>query len=541
MKTLLTAIYCLLTIQLFATEITSSNLPIVVINTNGQEIPDDPKITANMGIIFNGAGQRNAITDAFNHYNGKIGIEIRGESSQMFPMKSYSVELRDDAGKSQDKSILGMPKESDWVLYAPYTDKTLMRNFLAYTFSREMGRWAARCQYVEVVINGDYKGIYVLMERIKRNNGRVAIAKLEDFNNTGDEVTGGYIFSLDKDPNAWYSKYKVPNSTGNAKPQFSYVYPKPENITSSQKAYLESYVDAFELSLASNNFQDPVNGVRKYADLSSFIDYFIINEISRNVDGYRFSTFFHKDRDSKGGKINAGPVWDYDLAFRNADYCDGSKISGWAYEFNSVCPGEGTGMVPFWWERLMSDTAYTSSLRCRWKEVTTTSLSKERINFLVDSVAGLLNEAQARHFDRWKILGQYVWPNPNPIPNSYSEEISILKQWIQNRMAWIADNLPNNGACFDYPLNLTTSMNISIQPNPVATEGRLKIKSRESQEVELSIYTMKGELVIKKKATVPQGESVIPIYTMSWAPGLYIMKLINSKGEIHQQKILKIK
>ncbi|MEI9911726.1 MAG: CotH kinase family protein [Bacteroidota bacterium] len=135
-----------------AQPLTSSNLPIIIINTNGQAIVDDPKITADMGIIYNGAGVRNNVTDPFNHYNGKIGIEIRGQSSQQFPMKPYGIELRDNTGSSQEKVLFGLPKESDWVLYAPYTDKTLMRNFLAYTMSREMGHWAANCRYVEVIV-----------------------------------------------------------------------------------------------------------------------------------------------------------------------------------------------------------------------------------------------------------------------------------------------------------------------------------------------------------------------------------------------------
>lgn len=176
--------------------LTSSDLPIIVINTNGQEIPDDPKITADMGIVYNGEGARNNVTDPFNHYNGKIGIEIRGQSSQMFPMKSYSIELWDNAGASVDKSLFGLPKESDWVLYAPYTDKTLIRNFLAYTFSREMGHWASNCRFVEVVVNGDYKGIYVFMEKIKRGSGRVPVSKIASTDVSGDALTGGIYSRL---------------------------------------------------------------------------------------------------------------------------------------------------------------------------------------------------------------------------------------------------------------------------------------------------------------------------------------------------------
>src|SRR4026209_215288 len=215
--------FLFLQVFLHAQTLTSSNLPIIIINTNGQTIIDDPKITADMGIIFNGENVRNNVSDPLNHYNGKIGIEIRGQSSQMFPMKSYGLELRDAAGSSLEKSIFRMPKEADWVLYAPYTDKTLMRNFLAYTISNELGHWAAHCRFVEVVINGDYKGIYVFMERIKRGSGRVNIAKMGSTDVSGDAVTGGYIFSLDKEPNGWFSSYIAPGSTTQSKRQFSYV------------------------------------------------------------------------------------------------------------------------------------------------------------------------------------------------------------------------------------------------------------------------------------------------------------------------------
>ncbi|HQD10501.1 MAG TPA: CotH kinase family protein, partial [Flavihumibacter sp.] len=248
--------------------LSSSNLPIVVINTNGQDIPDDPKISADMGIIYNGEGQRNNLTDPFNEYNGKIAIEIRGQSSQMFPMKSYSVDLKKASGSSLDQALLGMPAESDWVLYAPYTDKTLMRNVLAYTLAAKTGHWAPRCRYVELVLNGDYRGVYVLLEKIKRGKNRVDIPKIAATDLSGDALTGGYIFSLDKDPDGWYS---TPSNR-----QFSYVYPKLADIKDEQAAYLKSYVDAFEAALSASNYQDPENGVRKYADLASFIDYFIV-------------------------------------------------------------------------------------------------------------------------------------------------------------------------------------------------------------------------------------------------------------------------
>jgi len=138
---------------------TSSNLPLVVINTNGQIIPDAPKIIATMGIIWNGAGKRNALSDPKNNYNGKIGIEIRGSSSQyFFPKKSYGVETKSNDLVTTDFSLLGMPEENDWILYAPYTDKTMIRDVLTYTLDASFGHWSQRCRFVEFFLDGNYGG-----------------------------------------------------------------------------------------------------------------------------------------------------------------------------------------------------------------------------------------------------------------------------------------------------------------------------------------------------------------------------------------------
>ena len=523
----------------FSQTFTSSNLPIIIINTNGQTIPDEPKITADMGIIFNAGNARNNMTDAFNHYNGKIGIEIRGQSSQMFPMKSYSIELRDIAGASQDKLLFGLPKESDWVLYAPYTDKTLMRNFLAYTMSRELGHWAANCRFVEVVLNGNYIGIYVFMEKIKRGSGRVNIVKMAPTDISGDAVTGGYIFSLDKEPDGWYSSYVAPGSTTGNKRRFSYVYPKIENIVQQQKDYIKNYVDSFENALAGLQFQDPIIGVRKFADMPSFIDYFIVNEISRNVDGYRLSSFFYKDRNSKNSKIVAGPVWDYDLAFRNANYCSGSDIMGWAYKFNEVCPGDGAGLIPFWWDRFMEDTAFKANLRCRWKQVRNTSLSTSRINALIDSIANLVNEARQRHFQRWPVLGQYIWPNPQPIPATYDGEIASLKSWINARLEWIDKNLPNTGGCYDYPAERKESIIVSINPNPLQGKGTFVIQSRFDQPLSMQVSDAMGRIVQSKQIQLRGGINTIDLNSDRWATGIYFISIRSSNGDKFVKKVFK--
>ncbi|MBG9377527.1 CotH kinase family protein [Panacibacter sp. DH6] len=517
--------------------LTSSNLPIVIINTNGQEILDDPKITADMGIIFNGDGVRNNTTDPFNEYNGKIGIEIRGQSSQMFPMKSYSIELWDDAGDGVDKSIFGMPEESDWVLYAPYTDKTLMRNFLAYTMSVNLGHWAAHCRFVEVILNGNYAGVYVFMEKIKRDGGRVDIKKMSDKDNAGDAVTGGYIFSIDKEADGWFSAYH-PNNNPGANIQFSYVYPKLEDITTEQQAYIKNYVDSFENALNGNDFQNAATGFRKFADELSFIDYFIVNEISRNVDGYRLSSYFYKDRNSINNKIIAGPVWDYDLAFRNADYCDGYLTTGWAYQFNSVC-GDDYWQIPFWWNRFMQDSTFKSNLLCRWKDLRQSVLSNESIFHMIDSVASLVNEAQQRHFTQWPILGTYIWPNPEPIPSTYSGEIAALKNWLTARLAWLDSNLPNTGACAVSLPQINGSMKL-ITANPVYDFNQSTIYSTKAQTIYIRIVDVSGRTVVKATLQAQQGKNVLPSTGMmnSLAPGIYFFEITNTSGEKQTVKLL---
>lgn len=518
--------------------LTSSELPIIVINTNGQEILDEPKITADMGIIYNGPAVRNNITDAFNEYNGKIGIEIRGQSSQMFPMKSYSIELHDDAGESVDEPLFGMPKESDWVMYAPYTDKTLMRNFLAYSMSNMLGHWAAHCRFAEVILNGNYAGIYVFMEKIKRNSGRVNIKKLGSGDIAGEAVTGGYIFSIDKEADGWFSKYH-PGNEPTSVIQFSYVYPKLEDIVPEQQQYIQSYVDSFENTLAGNGFQDPLTGFRKFADEQSFIDYLIVNEISRNVDGYRLSSFFYKNRNGINGKIIAGPVWDYDLAFRNADYCDGSLTSGWAYNFNSVCSGD-YWQIPFWWDRFMEDTAFTSHLLCRWKEVRQTVLSNYNILHMVDSVNNLVAEAQQRHFAQWQILGTYVWPNPQPIPATYAGEITSLKNWLTLRLKWIDENLTQTGSCSTWPVNEPGSI-IFKMANPVTDFNAAFIVSKKSQKIHVRIIDVNGRIVASSTIMAVQGNNNFPNADQlnMLQRSVYFIQAFNDAGEKITNKILR--
>ena len=531
---------CGLTVVLNAQTSTTldTDLPLVMINTRGGVIVNDPKITADLSIVYNGLGKRNKSTDVANEYNGKVGIELRGQSSQGQPVRSYDIELRNAAGLEVPTPLLGMPPESDWVLYAPYMDKTMMRNYLAYTLTREMGRWASRVRYVELILNNEYQGIYLLTEKIKRDSSRVNISKLLPTDNTGIELTGGYIFSLDKEPNGWLSSYPTPGATNQARRQFSYVYPKAVDITTQQKNYIKQAVDDFESTLAGPNFQDPSFGVRKHADLNSFIDFLIMNELSRNIDGYRLSSYFHKNKNVGDGRIKAGPAWDFDLGFKNADYCEGSLISGWAYKFNSVCPGDGSGLIPFWWDRLMLDTSFVSSLRCRWLDLRKTTLSDQRINNLIDSADVVTTEARTRHFAKWNLNGNTWWRGINPI-RSYEEEKNTMKLWIKQRAEWIDFNLQNKGACGDWPSDNNENIIIKAFPNPFRNSGNINIRSKETQGIRLTVIAINGKTMTQTFKNIFRGNNNISLDADGWPSGIYQVILTTVTGEVYKYRMVK--
>ena len=303
---------------------THSHLPIVVINTNGQEIGSDQKITAHMGIIHNEFGGLNNITDDYNHYNGHIGLEIRGSSTQYFPKKQYAVETRDSLGENNNVSLFGMPIENDWIFNAPYTDKSLMRNVIIYKMARDAGRYASRTQYFELVLNGEYNGVYVMLEKIKRDKNRVNISKLNPNEISGDDITGGYIIKIDKwdgeNLGGWYSDL-IEYSNNRKEGFYQYHYPKPDDINYQQKEYIQDYINNFEKLMKSNEYSDPITGFPSIIHWDSFIDFFIMQEITKNIDGYRLSTYLHKDKDSDGGEAGSNGA-----AIRGGEGIQGANV-----------------------------------------------------------------------------------------------------------------------------------------------------------------------------------------------------------------------
>jgi hypothetical protein len=421
-----------------------SNLPIVIVDTFGSAVP--PRSSSTLGasafIAFDtdpGTGRAN--TNAAPSLVKRSGIRVRGNSTQSYPKKQYKFETWDEEDLEDDVAFLGMPKESDWVLHAPYSDKTLMRNHMVYGWWRDvMGRYGVRRRFVEVFVNqdgdnvsmADYRGLYLLLEKIKTGDNRVDVAKLEPFHDSEPEVSGGYVFKHD-----WHAPGFDTNIYND---RVIYVDPKDTEITNAQETWLEGYFEEFETALSGSNFGDPLNGYAKYIDVGAFIDNQIMVEMTRNVDGYVLSTYFHKDR---GGKVAMGPIWDFNGSLGGADYFQSYQTAGWHYEYSGF-PEDNPNAFS-WYERLLEDPEYLLKYADRWYELregpfTWTSIENTidaNVTFLTDGGAG--SNAVTRNFDEWDI-DDNLWPNY--WDNSHSgtvhmDYVNWMKTWIQGRLTWM--------------------------------------------------------------------------------------------------------
>lgn len=446
---------------------TASNLPIVIINTNGQNILDSPKIMADMGIVDNGPGMRNHVSDPKNDYNGKIGIEIRGNYSASLPQKPYGFETWDVNGNTIDASLLGMPAESDWVLVANYNDKSFARNVLPLHLFDTMGHYSVRTRLVDVTLNGEYQGIYLLGEKIKRDSNRVNIPKLDPTEISGVDVTGGYIIKNDywDNTNSWQLGHSPIGYPG-LDVHLVYYYPQPTDIAPQQQAYIQDFIEQFETVLYGSQFDSPVNGYRQFISTSTFIDYMLISEFTRNVDGYKKSHFFYKDKDHADGtlrKLKAGPVWDFDWSLKDID--SGSEDGSGLMYLSPASDVNATG----WEIRLMEDQTFADELRCRYDDLRRGILSEAYLDARIDSVAALVSESQDWHFTVWGNLGEATGtPEVEAPSQTYAEEIQKLKDWVHRRVTWLDANLPGtlNGCSMTGLNELSAGTNIIAYPNP---------------------------------------------------------------------------
>ena len=469
----------------------STNIPLIMINTNNQLIVDEPKINVDFKIIDNSPNSFNYPSDSGNIYSGIAGIEIRGSYSATLPQKPYGIETRDIQGNNNNVSLFGMPQENDWILIANYNDKTFLRNVLAFDLFEKMGHYAPRTKLCEVVVNDIYNGIYVFTEKIKRDNGRVDIAKLDLDDNFGDSLTGGYIFRVDywNQNNSWISNYNNPNFPNDAV-HYVYNYPDYDEITIQQKNYIQNLVGDFEDALWSNDFEDLILGYRPFINTRSFIDYFIVNEFARNVDGFKKSRNFYKDKSSKDSLIYAGPVWDFDWAYKDhiSSMINGS---GWRHDYS----GPTDVKPPGWYIRLLQDTTFANELNCRYFNLRNSILDTSNIFSFIDSLSSMLSEPQNRHYTRWPILGINVGtPEVGIQPTSYSGEIIKFKNWINERLIWLDANMPGN--CPNVSVSENKKTYLVTYPNP--SSNIVNIYSEASIK-NITLFDNVGRLIFKKE------------------------------------------
>jgi hypothetical protein len=453
----------------------------------------------------------------------------------MFPKKSFDIETRDSAGGNLSVSLLGMPEEEDWVLYAPYSDKTMLRNAVTFHLGSRMGNWQPRYRFCEVYLNGNYHGVYMLTEKIKRGENRVDINKLKPDEITGDNLTGGYIVKVDKTngltANEFFRTYPS-NTFNNARNyNFTYVYPKFDEIVPEQKTYVYNYLRDLENNLNGSSFKDTVNGFRKYLDLDSFVDFQIIQELTNNVDGYRYSTFFYKKRNSDGGKLYAGPLWDFDLCYGNVDYSYlNLSTTGWLYP--NYGPKEKYPM--HWWARLMEDTGYRNRLVARWEELRDGAFKTDSIMAYFNNTIQYLGAAVDRNFVKWPVLGKYVWPNFF-IGTTYDQEIEYLKNWMTSRLNWMDLNIKNAGRFEADTLKGT----LLVYPNPVNGQMNIRIYLSYENKIDIEIFDLSGKKVFST-VYLPAfaGYHDIRLIIPKVLTGYYILNIKHGERVMGRQKVV---
>lgn len=461
-----------ITYDVFSQTFTDSNLPIFVITTDidpntGQpiEIPDDPRVLGTIKIIKRPDGTRNYLTDvtntAFLNYSGRINIEIRGSTSQDLPKKPYGLTtLLADNITSTNVSILGMPAENDWILNALAYDNSYMRDHLSYYLSRQTGNYAVRTNYCEVVVNGDYKGLYLFQEKLKADTNRINVMKILTTDTANEALTGGYITKADKttggDPIAWQMNPNVGIPV-----TYIHELPKVTDVTTQQNNYISEIFFGLDTNSNNTNLQ---TGYPSIIDVPSFVDFMVINELASNVDAYQYSTYFHKDR---VGKLRAGPVWDLNLSFGNdlpGVFPNRSVTNQWQF-----LNGDNVGSK--FWLNLYNNTTYKCYMSKRWNDLIQTgqTLNQTIINTFIDATALLITESADRDAQKWFSSTANLTP-----------KVTFIKNFITARTTWMTNNLGSFSACNAV---ITPSLVISkIHYNPVS-DGAFTSNNQEFIEI----------------------------------------------------------
>lgn len=426
-----------------------SELPILVLHNLGKggvPVTEDQFVAVQ---VFEPRWGPAALTNAPD-FAGHGIFHKRGSSTLGMSKASFFLEIRDEQEEDRDVSLAGLPEESDWVLYAPnWFDPVLIHNPVAFDLSRQMGPYASRTRFVEVYLKddsgtagpltaGDYNGVYVLEEKIKVDNNRVDIDKLREQNVTAPSVTGGYLLSIDRGDNTFYAadtsmNHLDPDTAEMATPQ-----------RAAQRQYIRDYFNAFYNALTGPNWTDPTLGYAAYVDLPSWIDHSIHGVVTFNVDALRLSGYFYKPRN---GKIEMGPVWDFDRTQGSADGRDFNPRI-----WRSTVPDYGTDMFnpgntfhnP-WYSRMFQDIDFWQRWVDRYQELRAGSLANTNVYATIDRWANEVRPAQPREVARWsdttpragsRSAGGYTYY----FPGTYQGEVDFMKLWYSNRLDFIDTN-----------------------------------------------------------------------------------------------------
>jgi hypothetical protein len=495
-----------------------------------------------------GSGQLNQVS-ASPTISTVAGVEFRGSTSQAdfyflpgYVKKPYGIELWTDSTgvKAKKMSLLQMPEESDWVLNASYNDRSFMRDFIAQNLAARLGLLHSNTKFVELIINEEYRGVYVLMEKIKQGKNRVPISDLYPTENAGDDVTGGYLLKIDKTSGSPSSSWKSNYTSGisaTQKCEFQIEYPQYGIITQQQFIYIRDYINTWEQKLMTEDMNDPKASFRNYMDIPSFVNYFILNEATRNVDGYRLSTYLYKDKESLGGKIKMGPAWDFNIAFGNADYLNGWMTNGFVYKAMENDGGKNDAwQVPFWWNKLVQDASYRKALATRWKEVRKTFLNTTSIFATIDSAQVVLKDPLTRNFQKYLLLGKKIWPNYY-VGSTVNDEVNWLKNWIQGRLTWLDAQL----AIYESPIlgNEIVAVPALVYPNPSSGLFQWKFNLEKPSSLVYQILDSQGRVLISSKSlNFEAGEHTYPLDLSSLASGTYVLQWNSSEGTDQKIRLL---
>lgn len=472
-----------------------SSLPIFVVSTNGTGFPADAsktKIQCDVKVIWNGDGIYNSLTDmagnANVYYDRKAIMNYRGSTSRTFAKKPFAFatgkkNLEDGDVKKGNYAMFGLPEEKDWILFPSYGDKSLIRYKLAMNLYSGMGYYASSMRYVDLYIDGDYRGVYIFMEKYEVGIGRINVTEDSD---TAQPSEIGYVYKLDKTEHAddaicWTrttTNCGGPCGVGGCGDQSYYtpmryelVYPEDDAVDFSNKmSYIQDEISKFEKALnAASTDADFAAIYENQISMVSFADYFIIAELAKVSDAYRISMFFSKDA---GGKIKCTPIWDYDMGFGNSTTHGSFNTNAWQYNGdNSV--NEAYFPIPFWWNKLMTNACFKSVVRTRWEELRTGVLSSTNIESIINDAATLLTtdvdgagiSPYQRNRNKWSWStinscggSDYTCPwhipswtanyagvgNPSGKTTEYlTQEIPLMKAWITNRLNWMDAQIMN--------------------------------------------------------------------------------------------------